>query len=557
MEVSAINPTQQATLTPHELLERFKKGERPEYKVSDSDKMLQELDVLAQKYKQAVSVDKKADLISKERGMLYEELLKPELTLSRHYKEISDIMPKEFTPQEIDDTLRLFNITGIGRMERLGGAYQHKTPKENVEILKDAYHLLDETTTAGNRGRNFVISALASIEERNFDLKPLIQDTYKELLNVTQDKALIESLTSKDANFDTLSAIKELREKTDNDSLLRTLIAKSDYNNTKTRELITEILKDEKADLNVKRTAILGGGKFRSDENFEIIKNIALDKAEKDVRKREFAIQSTALYLKDKPEEVKEVLQTVSREKSEFSPLGKILLDKISGNYHGQENRELKYAGYTKKQIERFNSLFDRYFVSDVKLTPRLKNSCDLAVVPFRKQLGSFVSKGRHYLVQNDTYTKQDPDNVAKRYFFANAGIYNSGDYYDAFDGISADNYNMMNPYRVQSSSHQNQMAHENGHSIHEMFNKKDMQTLSRLYKKAKREGRVLDYYAAANQYEYFAQGCDAFASKYKPHKLLVSNDKNLLGLGHTIYELMDRDPDLLKFIKKVLKKYH
>ena len=442
-------------------------------------------------------------------------------------------------------------------MERLGGAYQHKTPKENVAVLKNAYTQFDETTTAGNRGRNFVISALASIEERNSDLKPLIQDTYKELLNVTQDKALIESLTSKDANFDTLSAIKELREKPDNDFLLRTLIAKSDYNNAETRELITEILKDEKADLNVKRSAILGGGKFRSDENFEIIKNIALDKAEKDVRKREFAIQSTALYLKDKPEEVKEVLQTVSREKSEFSPLGKILLDKISGNYHGQENRELKYAGYTKKQIERFNSLFDRYFVSEVKLTPRLKNSCDLAVVPFRKQLGSFVSKGRHYLVQNDTYTKQDPDNVAKRYFFANAGIYNSGDYYDAFDGISADNYNMMNPYRVQSSSHQNQMAHENGHSIHEMFNKKDMQTLSRLYKKAKREDRVLDFYAAANQYEYFAQGCDAFASKYKPHKLLVSNDKSILGLAHTVYELMDRDPDLFKFIKKVLKKYH
>ena len=100
-------------------------------------------------------------------------------------------------------------------------------------------------------------------------------------------------------------------------------------------------------------------------------------------------------------------------------------------------------------------------------------------------------------------------------------------------------------------------MAHDNGHSIHEMFNKKDMQTLTRLYKKAKREDKVLDYYAAANQYEYFAQGCDAYASKYKPHKSLMSNDKNVLGLGHTVYELMDKDPDLFKFIKKMLKKYH
>ena len=191
MSISAID-TKINTISPLELLERFKKGERPEYKVSDSDKMQQELDALAQKYKQAVSIDKKADLISKEREMLYEELLNHELTLSRHYKEISDIMPKEFTPQEIDDTLRLFNITGIGRMERLGGAYQHKTPKENVAVLKNAYTLFDETTKAGNRGKSFIIATLASIEERNPNLKPFIQETYKDLLDITKDKELVE-----------------------------------------------------------------------------------------------------------------------------------------------------------------------------------------------------------------------------------------------------------------------------------------------------------------------------------------------------------------------------
>ena len=277
MEVSAINPTQQATLTPHELLERFKKGERPEYKVSDSDKMLQELNALAQKYKQAVSVDKKADLINKEREMLYEELLKPELTLSRHYKEISDIMPKEFTPQEIDDTLRLFNITGIGRMERLGGAYQHKTPKENVAVLKNAYTQFDETTASGNRGRDFVIRTLASIEERNPKLKPFIQETYNDLLDITKDKNLVESITQQKEDFDTSSALKQLKENPNNDFLFRTVIKKSSPNNNETREFITEILKSEKAEPQMVRTAILGGGKFRSDENFEIIKNIALD----------------------------------------------------------------------------------------------------------------------------------------------------------------------------------------------------------------------------------------------------------------------------------------
>ncbi len=556
MEVSAINPTQQATLTPHELLERFKKGERPEFQNKD-DVLKEELDTLAEQYKQSMSVDKKVGILNKERQMLYEELLKPELTLSRNYEDISKIMPKSFTPQEIDDTLRLFNITGIGRIERLAGAYQHKTPKENIKILKEAYHLFDESTIAGNRGRSFVIETLASIEERNPDLKPLIQNTFQELLKNTKNENLIESIASKQAEFDTSSAIRELREKPENDFLFRTLLSKSSYKDNETRELVTEILKNEKADLNVKRTAILGGGKYRSDEIFGIIRKIALDKAEKDIRKREFAIQSTALYIKDKPEEGKEVLQTVSREKSEFSPLGRILLDKISGNYHGQKDRELKYARMTKKQANRFKSSFNRYYQTESPLSTRQENVCQLNTLPFRKQLNRFLSEGKHYLIQSDTYTKLAPDSVAKRYFFKNAGIYNSGDYYDAFDGIASPKYNMMNPYRIQSSSHQNQMAHENGHSIHDMFNKKDMQTLSRLYKKAKREGRTLDHYASANQYEYFAQGCDAFASKYKPHKSLMSNNPTVLGLGHTVYELMDRDPELFKFIKKVMKKYH
>ena len=56
-----------------------------------------------------------------------------------------------------------------------------------------------------------------------------------------------------------------------------------------------------------------------------------------------------------------------------------------------------------------------------------------------------------------------------------------------------------------------------------------------------------MDSYAQVNAFEYFAQGIDAYASYYKPHQLLITNN----APGHTIYELMDKDPDLFKFIKK------
>ena len=553
MEVSSIKSAQNTNITPKELLEKFKKCERPKYQISDNDKMMQELDALAKKYKQDISVKNKAEIINKELKVLYEELLNPELTLSRNYKEISKIMPKNFTPQEIEDTLRLFNITGIGRIEDLEGAYKHKNSKENVETLKKAYALFDETTQAGNRGRDYIISTLSSIEGRNPNLKSLIQQTYKDLLKITKDTDLIDSLTSSNDKFNVSNALKELKEQPDNDYLFRTIILNSSRENNDVKHFITKILKDKNTEQEMIRAAILGGGKFRSDENFEIIKNIALDKTEEDIRKREFALQSTALYIKDKPQEVKEVLEQVSKENSIFSPLGNILLDKTTGNYHGQKDRELKYAEMTKEEARRFKKLFNKYYQTEAPLNIRQKNVCELNTLPFINQLEYFVNNGRHYIIQSDTYTKQNLDAVGKRYFNPNSGIYNSGDYMDAFDGISSDGYNMMNPYRVSASSHQNQMAHENGHTVHDMFDEKDMKTHTRLYNKAMKEGRVLDYYAAANKYEYFAQGCDAFASIYKPHKNILANSP----LAHTFYELLDRDPNLFKFIIKVLKKYH
>ena len=134
MFISAINSINQ--ITPKNLLERFKKGERLDSPVEYNDNVMQELDVLAQQYKQSVSVEKKIPLLDREREILYDELLKPELTLSRNYNEILEIMPPNLSPQEIEDTLRLFNITGIGRIEQLL-VYKPSIQKENVEILEN------------------------------------------------------------------------------------------------------------------------------------------------------------------------------------------------------------------------------------------------------------------------------------------------------------------------------------------------------------------------------------------------------------------------------------
>ena len=83
MAITEINSVQPTNITPIELLNRFKKGERPEFQNKD-DVLKEELDTLAEQYKQSMSVDKKVGILNKERQLLYEELLKPELTLSRN-----------------------------------------------------------------------------------------------------------------------------------------------------------------------------------------------------------------------------------------------------------------------------------------------------------------------------------------------------------------------------------------------------------------------------------------------------------------------------------------
>ena len=74
------------------------------------------------------------------------------------------------------------------------------------------------------------------------------------------------------------------------------------------------------------------------------------------------------------------------------------------------------------------------------------------------------------------------------------------------------------------------------------------MKTIRKLYERARQEGRTLDYYAAANEYEYFAQGYEAFISDRKRPSAGVT-------ARHTSHELISRDPELYRFLVKLCDK--
>lgn len=545
---------QHENIPPKELLERYSKGEYP--KVQNlKDKMTEELDALAQQYKQSMTVENKRKILDKELDILFEELKNPELTLARHYDEIVyATFLENIKKEETEDLLRLINVTGLHREETLEKKFKNCPQKEHIDILKDAFIKANETNYAGQRTKELIGQLIISYKENYPELSDKICETLKILYKHTRNQNLkndIKSYSQKHTLDEYLNAFN--KREGDCVYFLDIILNDADRKNGKVHKLVSDLLKSDNIPANIKRRAILGAGKFRSDENFEILKKIALDINEKDIRKREFAIQSTALYLKDKPEEVKQIMHQVANETSIFSPLGRILTDKINGNYHCQTDRELNYAGIKGERAKDFKYRFKKFYSSNQKLSGKKINDLERNTIPFIKQFKKIYRMKKYIIIGKDeTITKYLSDMTGKRYFLP-GGILNSGAFFDAFDGLNTPEYNLMNTQRIGNRLHENSVAHEIAHTLHDVFDEGDFNTVEKLYQKAIEEGRIMDFYAETNAHEYFAQGFDAYISPYKPHKYILMNNP----LAHTVYELMDKDPDLFKFIKYVLKKYH
>ena len=93
-----------------------------------------------------------------------------------------------------------------------------------------------------------------------------------------------------------------------------------------------------------------------------------------------------------------------------------------------------------------------------------------------------------------------------------------------------------------------NVFAHEFAHQIHYMaLSDSQKQRIKELYQQALERGITLDYYAAANDMEYFAQGYEAYVSTMK-RAMLKST------ACHTRQELLNKDPELFRFIVSLSK---
>jgi tetratricopeptide (TPR) repeat protein len=191
-------------------------------------------------------------------------------------------------------------------------------------------------------------------------------------------------------------------------------------------------------------------------------------------------------------------------------------------------------------------SLTQEIFPNYRSLTKRQQAVIDDAVEPLAAFLPKLASrKARHYLLAFD----QRPCDLQGFADVADEKTFD-GRYYASIRGVGGRVTVSGIEYLDQAARGGfNTIAHEFAHQVHlTAIGKIEGREIRQLYERARREGRVLDYYAAANEYEYFAQGYEAFISQRKRPSAGITG-------RHTSHELLISDPELYKFLVRLTGK--
>jgi tetratricopeptide (TPR) repeat protein len=241
---------------------------------------------------------------------------------------------------------------------------------------------------------------------------------------------------------------------------------------------------------------------------------------------------------------------TAARHAVEVDPQGALAHMELSYAYQAMQERARIGVGATD-----FAKLFydeppppvfmltSEIFPNYKSLTRRQQIVIDRAVAPLARFLPKLAQGGaRHHLLPFDQAVSdiREFDDVADEKTF-------DGRYYASIRGVGGRiTVSGIEYVDIAARGGFHTIAHEFAHQVHMVaLSREDAQLVRKLYDRAKREGGTLDYYAAANEYEYFAQGYEAFISNRKRPSAGVT-------ARHTKQELLARDPELHNFFMRL-----
>jgi tetratricopeptide (TPR) repeat protein len=203
-------------------------------------------------------------------------------------------------------------------------------------------------------------------------------------------------------------------------------------------------------------------------------------------------------------------------------------------------------TAFFKKPEAQVFPLTAEIFPNYRSLTKKQQMVIDWAVAPLAAYLPELARKGaRHYLIAFDERTS-DIKGVGN----IDSERTMDGRYYASIRGVGGRiTVSGLEYIGLASRAGFNTIAHEFAHQVHlTAMDKNEVKTIRKLYENAMREDRALDYYAETDEYEYFAQGYEAFIAD-------VKRPATGATARHTKGELMMRDPALYRFIEGLLKK--
>ncbi len=203
-------------------------------------------------------------------------------------------------------------------------------------------------------------------------------------------------------------------------------------------------------------------------------------------------------------------------------------------------------AEFFKKTKPQALPLTAEIFPNYRSLTKKQQMVIDWAVAPLAGFLPELARKGaRHYLIAFDERTSdiKGVGNIESERTV-------DGRYYASIRGVGGRiTVSGLEYIGLAAQAGFNTIAHEFAHQVHmTAMDKNEVKTIRKLYENAMREDRTLDYYAETDEYEYFAQGYEAFIAE-------VKRPATGATARHTKRELMMRDPELYRFIEGLAKK--
>ena len=204
----------------------------------------------------------------------------------------------------------------------------------------------------------------------------------------------------------------------------------------------------------------------------------------------------------------------------------------------GEDFEAAFYDGHSAPTFDKTAQVFPDY----QSLTRRQRMVIDRTVAPLARFLPRLVSsQARHHLLPFDQRLSDvRADHADERKTF-------DGRYYASVRGAGGRiTVSGIEYIDMAARCGANIVAHEFAHQVHATaLGAEDVKLIRKLYESAVREERTLDFYAAANESEYFAQGYEAFISTRKRPAASVT-------ARHTNKELSQRDPDLYRLFVRL-----